>query len=95
MQDMFGNRRADSTHFLDTGALTNFLRVPRLKLTATGERLRAPTEKRSRIRGFIGISFASGLETQNHLPDPDLIDKIDYELEIELGPTDFAGPDGF
>ena len=34
--------------------------------------------------GFIGSSSARELGAQTDLPDPDSIDEIDYELEIEL-----------
>ena len=34
--------------------------------------------------GFIGSSSARELDAQTDLPDPDPIDEIDYELEIEL-----------
>ena len=34
--------------------------------------------------GFIGSSSAREFDAQTDLPDPDSIDEIDYELEIEL-----------
>ena len=42
--------------------------------------------------GFIESSSAGELDAQTDMPDPDPIDKIDHELEIELGPED--APEG-
>ena len=42
------------------------------------------SEKRGPLMGFIGSSFARELDAQTDLPDPDPMDEIDYELEIEL-----------
>ena len=48
---------------------------------------RAP-EKGGWLMGFIGSSSAREFDAQTDLPDPDPIDEIDYELEIEFAAED-------
>ena len=44
---------------------------------------------------FIRSSSARKLDAQTDLPDPDPIDKIDYELEIELAAEEFESESSF
>ena len=45
--------------------------------------------------GFIGSSSAREFDAQTDLPDPDLIDEIVYELEIELAAEESESESSF
>ena len=53
------------------------------------------TEKEGRLMGFIGSSSARELDAQTDLPDPDPIDEIDYEPEIEFAAEESESESSF